>query len=125
MVKIKTRNRSRLTKALDTLEGEGYQFHRKSRRRPLEIGGWDGPGLYEYDYVSNQLRKIAADNTVRFYRSERDSDNYIEFVPNNKWVIVRALGRGLRALTLKAQALNWFELASINSFTEKGEDNWE
>ena len=124
MVKIKTR-KSRLTQALDSFGKYNEDFIKQKKSRPLEIGGWDGPGLYEYDYVSNQLRKIAADNTVRFYRSERDRDNYIEFVSNKKWVIVRALGRGLRALTLKAQALNWFELASINSFTEKGEDNWE
>lgn len=85
-------------------------------KRPLESVGFEGRGMYSYNYVTNEMELIEEGLTVRFYQGEND---YIEFLPNKGYCIARSQGEGLKRLVIRAQASNWFELKAVQSTLDK------
>lgn len=120
-MKIKTRKKKKPDRGI---VNEG-QYKHTPKGRPKELIGFEGQGMYTYDYRSNRAEKIDTTTlTVRFYQTETD---YIELDPNKDYLIARSMGEGLRRITVRAHACNWFELRCIGApiENEKDRSRWE
>lgn len=122
-MKIKTRKKkkSNLVEALDNLDQ--YKVHAKGR--PAKQSGYNGRGLYSYDYTTNKLKRVDVD-VMRFYQ---DENTYVELEANKGWVMARSMCAVdvLAGLVIRGRAINCLELKVVHrKFDKDGEDvTWD
>jgi len=113
-VQIKTRSKKK--KKDSGIKNEG-QYKHYPGGRPRETQGFQGRGMYTYDYISNKLVKVEEDEcNIRFYSEE---DSYIEFTPNKGYLICQTGGHSLMQLLVRGRAINCVELKALESVLDK------
>jgi len=113
-VRIKTRSKKK--KKDSGIKNEG-QYKHYPGGRSRETQGFQGRGMYTYDYISNKLVKVEEDEcNIRFYSEE---DSYIEFTPNKGYLICQTGGHSLMQLLVRGRAINCVELKALESVLDK------